>query len=132
MWYSNEDFKKRYPFRQNMPYTDRLKWAKRVLATRNKPTYNYELHVPIIFNREKLGQICKVWGSIGAKRSLYGNYFVQESEERNDVKIYDLKSIPPEDADFVSTSNFSFSNGEVGRFLRKKFNRKCKYEEENE
>lgn len=110
-------------------YCNRLLTASRELGFKKKENKNYELHIPFVFNREKLKQIIDKHPNIGAKRSLYGNYFANEkSIQREDVKIYNNTDIPGDDWDFVSTSDNSFASGEVGKWIKKKFNRKCKYE----
>ncbi len=109
-------------------YCTRLKIASRALKLQKENTLNYELHVPIIFNREKLKQIFKKYPYIGAKRSLYCNTFVKGGIQRPDVKIYDNERIPEEDWEFVSTSDKSFIKGQVGKYIRKEFKKKCEYE----
>lgn len=108
-------------------YCSRLKLASRALKFKKKDTLNYELHLPMIFNKEKLKEIIKEFPGVGAKRSLYGNMFVSNSVQRSDIKIYDQKTIP-NGWDFVSTSDASFLAGNVGRYLKKKFRSKCEYE----
>ena len=112
----------------NNGYCSRLKRATRALRLNGKEVKNFELHLPIIFNRKKLQQVIQEYPNIGAKRSLYCNHFGVESEQLKDVKIYDLDNIPEDDWDFVSTSDCSFSKGEVGKYIRKKFRKKGEYE----
>ena len=122
------DFKIILGWNNGNRYTNRLLGASRTLTFAGKNNLNYELHIPIIFNRKKLKMLIERYPTIGAKRSLYGNFFVDNSIERDDVKIYDMRNVPDETWDFVSTSDQSFKEGQVGKWIRKKFNRKCEYE----
>ena len=114
--------------KMNTSYTRRLQVASRALKWNKQSTLNYELHLPMIFNRKKLQQVIKKFPQVGAKRSLYGNCFVKNSIERNDIKIYTLEEKPKRGQDFVSTSDLSFIDGEVGKYLRRKFKEKSEYE----
>lgn len=114
--------------RMNSGYVHRLKIAERALKWNKCSSLNYELHIPFVFNRKKLLEIIEKYPSVGAKRSLYGNTFVKESIQANDVKIYNNESIPDKDWEFVSTSDGAFINGEVRRYLKKKFKEKSEYE----
>lgn len=110
------------------PYQKRLLGAMLALKNKKIDTLNFEVHVPIIFNRKKLADIIKNFPSIGAKRSLYANMYGSERQNIKDVKIYDSISLPDEDSVFISTSDKSFREGEVGKYIREKFKKKCKYE----
>lgn len=122
------DFMKISWFTINNGYCTRLKIAARSLRWKGYDTKNFELHIPIIFNRRKFLQILDTFPNIGAKRSLYGNCFIDDAIESEDVKIYNLDETPNDDWDFLSTSDKSFREGEVGKWIKKKFNRKCEYE----
>lgn len=113
----------------NNGYCSRLKGATRALKFDNRNILNYELHVPIVFNKYKLRELFSKYPGIGAKRSLYGNNFVENPIQRADVKIYNTRDIPGENWDLVSTSDISFMLGEVGKYIRKEFNKKGKYEQ---
>lgn len=113
----------------NNGYCNRLKQASRVLKWKGYKSLNYELHIPILFNKEKLRDIFHMYPGAGAKRSLYGNTYIQESIQRKDVKIYDNENIPDDDWDFVSTSDMSFREGKVGKYIKNKFRKKGEYEQ---
>lgn len=110
------------------PYQKRLLGAMLALKNKKIDTLNFEVHVPIIFNRKKLASIFEKFPAIGAKRSLYGNMYGEEKQSIKDVKIYDCSTIPSDDSVFLSTSDMSFREGEVGKYIREKFKKKCKYE----
>ena len=115
--------------RMNTRYSRRLLGASRALKSRGKDILNYELHLPIVFNRQSLKQVIEKYPGIGAKRSLYGNEYCLGGIKRKDVKIYNLEDKPDKTWDFVSTSDSSFSQGAVGKYLRNKFRRKSEYEQ---
>lgn len=85
---------------------------------------NYDVHTPIVFNREKLSEIINL---SKAPRSLYGNIFQVGGEEIKDVKVYkDTKEIDI-NKDFISCEDKSF---EILKnlILADKFKNKTKYE----
>lgn len=114
------------------PYTAEL---KKTLAEIWKKGFacpeSYELHVPMVLNKKKLLNVINSCNGLHGIRTIYGNmyddceYLVYD----NDVKIVDLDSVPSvSEDDFVSTSDESFADGEVGKFIRDMFPKKCKYE----
>lgn len=74
--------------------------------------------------------VIEEFGTFG--RSLYGNYvyYTDYCELMKDVKIMNQIQIPTEEQVYVSTSDTTFNLGEVGKYIRKKFNEPCKYEYE--
>jgi hypothetical protein len=56
-------------------------WSK----ARVRESLDYELHVPMIFEKEKLSSVI---GSQGLWRSLYGNIYKVGGQQFKDVKIY--------------------------------------------
>ena len=126
------DFAKMGWWQLNGPYQRRLKEASRALTDKKHKTDNYELHIPYIFNRKKLATLYKIYPGIGAKRSLYGNTYEVDGQQMADVKIYDWKNLPQDDWEFLSTTDESFAKGQVGDFIRKQFNKQCRFEKEDE
>jgi hypothetical protein len=94
---------------------------------------DYELHVPMIMEKEKLKEVLKykeqfLW------RSVYGNMFNVGGEEMQDVKVYTkgplvLKSynLNKDDHIYLSSADTSF-NLIFDNILKKQFNTKTKYE----
>lgn len=108
-------------------YQSGLKEASETLSEAHKPTYSFELHVPIILNKEKLLPIVKKYPKSCARRSLYCNIYGIEPVQHEDVKIYDpeTKKLPN---DFLSTADGKFT-GNLREVVESRFPDKCKYEE---
>lgn len=117
--------------RKNMisSYTARLLDATAALKERGKPTRNYELHLPMIFNKEKYKKLWELYPRIGAKRSLYGNEYNVGGIQRPDCKVYQTYAFPNLGIDYLSTTDGSFRVGKVGQAIRKKFNQRSIYEQ---
>ena len=110
-------------------YTKNLENTIRTLTEHKLPTYNFELHVPIILNRDKLLQTIEQFPNSKGTRSLYGNSFlVDKAMYLPDVKIYDQESLPCVGQKFLSTEDRSFATGKVGSFIKKKFPNKSRWE----
>lgn len=124
------DFSSRLVWGSRSKYGVRLLQAAQALKEKDKPTLNYELHLPIIFNRKKLKQCCKEFEGVGCIRSLYQNLYAEEPIQRYDVKIYDGALFPNPDIDFLSTTDATFKSGKVGYYIRNKFKVKSQYEKE--
>lgn len=92
-------------------------------------TYNFELHVPMVFNRKKLEKVIKRFPGIPCKRSLYGNFYklYENGLEKPDGKIHRL-DIDVFNMDILSSDDRSFREGAIGREIRKKFPNPSKYE----
>lgn len=97
--------------------------------TRNKikDPLDYELHVPMIMNKDKLNSVLK---NNGLWRSLYGNIHNIGGTEQDDVKIYggkplNLNPVDIENSVFLSTDDFSFKEM---NFIRESFPDKSIYE----
>lgn len=111
-------------------YGNQLIQCDYYLKNNGATNYNYELHIPMVFNREKLKRALSLLPGrgYGARRSLYGNINHVGGIARKDCKIYNLTSIPHPEEPFCSTTDFSFAEGAVGEYIRKQFKEKCGYE----
>lgn len=116
--------------RKNMlsSYTIRLQEAIEALRHAGKPTINYELHLPMIVNKEKYKALWELYPRVGAKRSLYGNTYDIGGTQRPDCKIYETYASPNLGIDFLSTTDGTFRDGKVGKVIREKFKEKSIYE----
>ena len=118
------DLKRRNPGGSNyIRYMDML---KNQLVSMNKDSLSFALHVPFLVNRVKAQELYEKFPNLKMFRSLYGNYFKIECKFMEDVKVYDLKTIP--DTPYISTTDAAFKEGKVGVFLKKYFNKPSRYE----
>lgn len=110
------------------PYTLKLRETIATLEKDGLTTFNFELHVPFIFNRGKLLEVIERYPTIKGTRSLYGNTYLTETEHLVDRKVFKVGDLPPEDAVFISTEDRAFNEGKVGKMIRAKFPDKSKWE----
>lgn len=110
-------------------WTALLKIASDELIYRQFTDYDFELHVPMVFNKRKLAEVIKKFPGIPCKRSLYGNFYklYESGEEKPDGKIHDW-NIDVFNMDIISTDDESFKNGAIGRRIREAFPKPSKYE----
>lgn len=115
-------------------------YIKKLLATYKKikligikNPLNYELHVPMIMEKEKLNEVLK-YGHKFLYRSMYGNMFNVDSIETKDVKIYSEGIFASKEYD-TNTNNSPFLSSADSSFylilksiLELKFLHKTKYE----
>lgn len=90
------------------------------------PMNNYAVHMPILVNREKMKAVLKRFQS-PMFRVLYGNYWNIGGIDMKDMKILRNNNIP-EDATYLSSDDNAFMTSEIGRYVRKQFKDKGKYE----
>ena len=107
-------------------YARTLIKAREELKTLGSPEVNFEVHLPMLMNKQKvIESIYKV--SSPQMRSVYGNINGIDYIERDDVKVYDLETVP-DDPDYLSTNEDTFRNGAVGEFIRSKFKKPSRFE----
>ena len=113
-------------------FTIRLRQAYQDLTKAGLTTLNYEVHKPMLINRKKALEVLRAFPNTPCFRSLYGNYFAIGGEDKHDMKIkienYAKILSVQNFWDFVSTDDKSFKNGNIGEFLREKFDKKCRFE----
>ena len=118
----------------NSNYTRKLAATyKKIKSLGIENPLDYELHVPMVMEKEKLKQTLEhnyqfLW------RSIYGNVFNVGGEQMEDVKVYVkgplvLKSynIKKDDHVYLSSADTSFDIL-FNNILKKQFNKKTKYE----
>jgi hypothetical protein len=118
----------------NSNYTRKLAATyKKIKSLGIENPLDYELHVPMVMEKEKLKQTLQnnyqfLW------RSIYGNVFNVGGEQMEDVKVYVkgplvLKSynIKKDDHIYLSSADTSFDIL-FNNILKKQFNKKTKYE----
>lgn len=156
-WLFNDDFYVLKPQRGDIPplYTGTLKdriarvearhggesteWTRNLkhligtLKGAGRGTLDYALHVPILYNKKKLLEVLDKFPDEPMVRALYGNYWKIGGVVSGDVKIAiqhttKLQSIADKWV-FLSTSDESFNNGNVGVWIRNRFNKKSRFED---
>ncbi len=110
-------------------YSARLRDTARVLRDRGYDRLNYALHVPMLINRKKGLETLNEFKGYPMFRSLYGNHHRIGGVIGDDVKIMKLSQKPTGKETYLSTDDKSFAEGEAGRYIRKAFPEKCKYEQ---
>ena len=125
MWLIN-DIRKRHSV---STYSRQLDRARMELEFKRMGTLNYCLHVPMLFNKEKVLKTMKEFPNSPMFRSLYGNMWNVGGVDVPDVKIYDMESIPQKGQILLSTYDESFKHGKVGEWIRTRFQNKSRWEE---
>lgn len=113
-------------------YTKLLRKTLSRLGREGYTTYSYELHQPFVFNRKKLLKILDNYANEHCIRSIYANVYKVGGKQKDDVKINDLKCSNIKEVmqewRFVSTGDQSFAHGQIGKYLRSRFNKRCRFE----
>ena len=96
-----------------------------------KDPLNFSVHTPMVMSKSKRLAVSKlingnVTSTTTLARTVYGNLFIDKSEQIEDVKVYDLDTVI--DNKFVSTDERSFEYGEIGKVIREKFCEPSMYE----
>lgn len=101
------------------PYGRTLFKAEQELTSLGCPTMNYDVHLPMMFNKELFKASINKCSS-PQMRSVYGNLNAVPFVIHQDVKVYDMETVP-KDLDFLSTDEDVFEKGRVGAYIRKQF-----------
>lgn len=110
-------------------YTLRLLMALSKMQGDGKEVLNYELHIPMKYNKKNLRELLKVNRGLNGVRSQYGNIFYSTiSTNRKDVKIFSNTEDFTKSSDYLSTSDESWKDFPVGEYIRNKFKIPSKYE----
>ena len=107
------------------PYTRTLFKAQQELISMHYPEMNYDVHLPMLFNK-KLAENSINKCSSPQMRSIYGNINHIEYIVHPDVKVYDFESVP--DYDYLSTNEKTFAEGKVGEHIRAVFDKPSRFE----
>lgn len=110
---------------EHTEWTNNLRHLEQLLLEAGKPTLNYAVHKPILINRGKLKEVLLKYPSEPMLRALYGNYWGIGGVDSPDTKLTKMKNVSLgtnlTNWDFVSTSDASFRNGDIGQWLRQRF-----------
>lgn len=108
------------------PYNRTLYKAQQELMILKAPTMNYDVHLPMLFNKTLALQTLYKCSS-PQMRSVYGNLTKSPYILHDDVKVYDLETVP-DDPDFLSTNDDTFKKGKVGEYIRETFTEPSRFE----
>ena len=109
-------------------YAQYLKYTNQILEEKEYDTLSYEVHAPLLVNREQALKVLKQFPGNTQFRSVYGNCCYIGGKLIQDPKIEDIDIMPTEDTILLSTVEDSFKNGLVGSFVRNAFPEPCQYE----
>ena len=101
------------------PYGRTLFKAEQELLSLGCPTMNYDVHLPMVLNKELFKASINKCSS-PQMRSVYGNLNAVPFVIHQDVKVYDMETLP-EAPDFLSTNEDVFEKGRVGAYIREQF-----------
>lgn len=108
------------------------RYARTILAARDQlltqgyPEVNFEVHLPMLFEKDKVEEALEKCTS-PQMRSVYGNITGCRYIQRSDVKVNRMEYIP-DDPDFVSTNDNTFAFGNIGRYIRQTFDKRSRFE----
>ena len=119
-----EELKEQNPWLN--PYGRTLLKAREELKSLGYPEKNFDVHLPMLFTKALVKEAVKQCSS-PQMRSVYGNITSEPYTEHQDVKVYDLNTVP-EDADFLSTNDKTFTEGKVGEYIRGVFSSPSRFE----
>lgn len=109
-------------------YVQYLRYTSQILDEKGYDTISYEVHAPILINREQALKVLNQFPGNTQFRSIYGNYYSIGGRLIQDPKIDVLDIMPNENVTLLSTVEESFKNGLVGSFIRNTFPEPCQYE----
>lgn len=112
-------------------YSTQLLQTATFLKAHGKPSKSFVLHLPMLINKQKALEVLTMKGMPPMFRSLYANMAEVPYETRKDVKIYTNDLTPGEDWDYLSTTDESFRDGEVGKWIRARFPNSSRFEKIN-
>ena len=119
-----EQFRKENPWLN--PYARTLYKAEQELKSLGASTYNFDVHLPMLFEKDKIKEIMRC--SSPQMRSIYGNLNQCEHKQHKDVKVYSLNEVP-KCPDFLSTNDDTFKSGKVGMYIRATFTTPSRFEQ---
>lgn len=111
-------------------YRDNLQTTCDFLKESIDTPLSYELHVPFVFNKQKLLELIDKYPDLRSTRSLYGNLYNIGGEKSDDVKAFnDRPNFDYQNTRFLSTDDGVVNiNNNVWRYIKRNFSSKCKYE----
>lgn len=117
---------------KGIAYVKHINRSLIILQENEMPIKNYSLHMPMLINKEKGKEVLEKFQYGSAFRNLYGNYVDEGNEVCADCKISTPNILPEDTWGVVSTNERVFGYGEIGKFIREKFQKKSRFEIEEE
>lgn len=100
-------------------YYDEKRNVYNWLRAHHKPTRDFDLHRPFLYNRKKVKELFPLYPKQTCFRSLYGNWYGIETETHRDCKVFSTgRYTTPSDDFCISTTDKSFKRGQVGVMVR--------------
>lgn len=119
----------------NSPYLTGMKNTYKILTSMGfKNPLSYELHVPMVYEKEKRLELFKIQKPFLEKgmsihtRTMYGNIYKVGGERLLDVKVIYRKDKWDTSWPYLSTDESTFYRIPAGRYIQNKFKVKSKYE----
>ena len=109
-------------------YSRQLEKTRNELLIDGYDAISFCVHLPLLMNKTKALEVLN--SALGSPmfRSQYGNRAGVPYTYHKDVKVYDLNEEPPEDCDYLSTTELTFRDGKVGEFIRRRFPTPSRFE----
>lgn len=117
-------------FKRVNGYSKLLRNCNKELKRLGKTQFSYELHIPFIFNKQKLSDLLNNFPHQHCTRTLYGNLYSIGGRQSEDIKVFS----PKPDFDYKSSPLLSSDDGidninnDIWRYIKFSFKEKSKYE----
>lgn len=121
--------KEKYSMLDTWIYLEGFSFAQKVLKMNHCPSRkNFENHVPMLMDKQKLSLVVRTFPYAVCRRSIYMNlYYPNDGVPGKDVKRYNNNDMVEMGDVLLSTNDVSFK-GNVGDYIKKKFKEKSRYE----
>ena len=128
--YKIQKLEEKYPNDFKIAYRRRLFNTLVALKDMKLDRMNYELHIPMLINKQKGIDILEKFENNTAFRSAYGNYYNVAKIIHPDVKVMTVDQDYDPDLYnvYLSTSDVTWARGRVGDYIRSKFTEPSRFE----
>jgi hypothetical protein len=126
--------KKDHPTKKGYYYESITNTEKLLKELKIKSKYDYSLHYPFIYNKNKLLMMLSLIEDKNEQlllRTIYGNLFAVGGEKKRDVKIKNLQDLENpyfRESDVISTSETIVLRKQFQDFIKQRFQSYSKYE----